>query len=264
MHHRFFVGYTEDDWRTDVAIVKERSIHKDIVVLDMPESKTRMGEKRWRMLRWASESPSSSYDYYMSADTDAFIRLTALARRLKGLRPELGKPREKSVMWGSMGREHRHYVVSDEGENEDVQDSLGESEEGFEYPYGFAILLSSHLVGRLVRPGVVLPHRIHYPNDDVVVGNWVGDHVWKGPEPLDSDSLYSSSSAPSSPLTDHTVTIINDHPAFHDPPGHSWNESSTLQVSWDSVVIHHLNVDEMKGIRGREEFKGDWVGGVGV
>ena len=262
VHHRFFVGYTADDPHTDIAVLKERSIHHDIVVLDMPEDKKRMGEKRWRMLRWASESPGQAYDYYMSSDTDAFIRLTALARRLRGLHPALRKPREKSVMWGSMGRETRHYVVGAEGEDgdgdEEVQDAVTEGA-WFAYPYGFAILLSSHLVDRLARPGVVLPHRVHYPNDDVVVGNWVNDYVWKGPRGEEDTRLDLDSD---SHLTGGDVAIIDDHPAFHDPPGHSWNESSTLQITWDSVVIHHLNVDEMRGVRGRGEFEGDWVRGV--
>lgn len=237
IHYRFIMGYTGS--HDDLRAAQERALHRDIIVLDLEENTDRMGEKRWRMLKWAADVPGSTYDYYMSADTDAFLRLAALARRLRRYktRPALpGNPRETDIMWGQMGQHGLHLVPNPDESHPEIEDPEippGPARFWYQYPYGFGFLLSSHLVDRLVRPGVVLPHHMHYPSDDVLLGNWVAD--WG-----------------------EGTTVVHDIEGFHDPIGHHSDPETTFPVDWDTVVAHHVKVGEMRGLRYMKEFEDEW------
>ncbi|TFK98734.1 hypothetical protein BDV98DRAFT_595402 [Pterulicium gracile] len=240
VHYRFIVGYTRDV--DDLRVAQERAVHSDILVIDQEDGTDRMGEKRRRMLRWAAEMPGSRYDYYMSADTDAFVRLAALARRLRKYKSDTelpGSPREQDIMWGRMGAHALHLTPNADESHPEVEDeevSPGPAGFWYSYLYGFSYLFSSHLVDRLTRQEVVLPHHIDYPADDVILGVWVADHA-------------------------EGRTVVDDVQGFHDPTGHHSDEKSTRLVSWDSVVAHHISVadPEMMGMRKVEEFKDEWV-----
>lgn len=234
IQYRFIMGYT--DTADDRRVSQERALHNDVLVLDMKESMDRMGEKRWRMLKWGAEVPGSTYDFYMSADTDAFLRLAALARRLRGYKsqpPLPGNPRETDILWGHMGVHALHLVPSLDESHPELEDEQVDGGEWYSYPYGFGYLYSSHLVDRMTQQDVVLPHHIHYPADDVILGMWVADYA-KG------------------------ATVVNDVEGFHDPTGHHSDETTTRPVSWDTVVAHHLQIGEMRGLRYVEEFADEW------
>lgn len=89
-------------------------------------------------------------------------------------------------------------------------------------------LFSSALVQRLTAPGVVLPHHVHYPLDDMLIGNWVAD--WAA-----------------------GTEVVDDRDGFHDALGHSerWRPDVPKAVDWDSVVVHKLGWREMRGLRYR-------------
>ncbi|KAF9064669.1 galactosyltransferase-domain-containing protein [Rhodocollybia butyracea] len=239
IHYRFLIGYSgEGD--EDRRVLEEHLEYGDIIRLDMKESGLRLGEKRWRMLKWASQAPRSTYDYYLSADTDAFFRLGALARRLPYLLPDLDSPQTQDIFIGRMGFHKLHFKSNPYDnettfENEDELLELGQypGEEWYPYPLGYGVMISSHLVDRLTSPEIVLPHHVHYPSDDVVVGQWVADF------------------APSS-------TIVDDHDGFHDAIKHSWWADHNKAVDYDSVCVHHVSVSEMQELRDRKEFVGEW------
>ncbi|KAE9386472.1 hypothetical protein BT96DRAFT_523240 [Gymnopus androsaceus JB14] len=211
-----------------------------LVRLDMRESGLRLGEKRWRMLKWVSEAHSSTYDYYLSADTDAFFRLGALARRLPFIRPDLDSPRAQDIFLGRMASHKVHFKANPydnettfDKEDDQLQPGEFPGEEWYPYALGYGILLSSHLVDRLTSPEVSLPHHVHYPADDVLIGQWVADY------------------APG-------TTVVGDDNGFHDAIKHSWWEDHNKVVDYDSVCVHHVSPSEMRQLRNRKEFAGEW------
>lgn len=83
---------------------------------------------------------------------------------------------------------------------------------------------------------MVLPHHVHYPFDDILVGNWIADWAKEGTE------------------------VVDDREGFHDALGHSWSRDMQKGVGWESVVVHKVGVREMRGLRFREEFNKEWEG----
>ncbi|TFL02622.1 galactosyltransferase-domain-containing protein [Pterulicium gracile] len=237
--YRFILGYGNE--AEDKLVLEEMHKYGDIVRLDMKEDKRRMGEKRWRMLRWAAEEHRGPYDYFLSLDTDAFVRLHALALRTRAMHPEF-KPREESIMWAQV-QEHKVHFVANPVDNEETvlleDDKVFKPEEfngpvWYPYPIGFAYLMSSHLVARLMDPEVKLAHHVSFPSDDVMVGMWVSE--W---------------------ATD--TKVIRDKTGFHDPPGHNYHPEDTEPITWDSVVLHHVAPWEFRELRRVKEWKGEWL-----
>jgi hypothetical protein len=66
----------------------------------------------------------------------------------------------------------------------------------------------------------------------MVVGSWVSDVA---PEP--------------------ETVIVDDWDGFHDPPNHGWKNAP---LSWETVVIHHLNATEMGMLRYMKEWRNEW------
>jgi hypothetical protein len=48
---------------------------------------------------------------------------------------------------------------------------------------------------------------------------------------------------------------VNDWEGFHDPPRHGWKNAV---IGWDTVVIHHLDTNEMHALREMEHYAGEW------
>ncbi|TFL00671.1 galactosyltransferase-domain-containing protein [Pterulicium gracile] len=228
----------------DHLVLQEIHEYNDIVLLDMHEDPRRMAEKRWRVLRWAAEANRETYDYFLAFDTDVFIRIHALALRIRTMHPEF-KPRQESIMWAQMQSHKVHFVHrpdSDSDPNsylvEDDQVFLeGEyrGPEWYPYPMGFGFLMSSHLVSRLNHPKLKLPHHVHFPSDDVVMGMWVSE--WAG-----------------------DTKIVRDKAGFHEPTGHDvWKPEDTAPITWESVVLHHVKPWEYRELRKVEEWEGEWT-----
>jgi hypothetical protein len=106
------------------------------------------------------------------ADTDSFLRIAAIARRFRHLRPR-SDPRQASILWGHMLDKALHWYEPDPAADEDAV-AAGAT---YKYPLGMSFLMSSALVRELTAPGVHLVHHIGYPYDDVVHGVWVADHA---------------------------------------------------------------------------------------
>jgi hypothetical protein len=95
--HSFFVGLTGDA-KVDGEMRAEAIEYGDIEILDIPDSKNHLSRKRFAAFLWGANA-TTDYDYFMTADTDSFIRLAGLARRLRSARPDLN-PRKHRIAWG--------------------------------------------------------------------------------------------------------------------------------------------------------------------
>jgi hypothetical protein len=93
---------------------------------------------------------------------------------------------------------------------------------------------SSKLMSVLTDPSVHLAKNVSYPYDDMLIGSWIADVA---PEP---ETKY-----------------IKDPLGFHDPTGHGWTEKSS-PIDWDNVVIHHINEENMRGLRQLDQFKDEF------
>lgn len=109
----------------------------------------------------------------MSVDTDSFVRIVALARRLRYLYPNVNL-QTYALFWGYMLDYRVHWSYQPQ-----IPSAHGPSWEGsnYQYPAGIASLLSSALVRNLTAPGVDLPRHISYNRDDVMHGMWVADYA---------------------------------------------------------------------------------------
>jgi hypothetical protein len=96
--HRFFIGSSGDS-DLDARIAAEATERGDIEKLNLTESKDHLSRKRYAALLWGASTAQEPYDYFMTADSDSFLRLAALARRLRGIRPDLD-PRRDRISWG--------------------------------------------------------------------------------------------------------------------------------------------------------------------
>jgi hypothetical protein len=93
-----------------------------------------------------------TYDWFMTQDTDAFVRFAALARRNKYIDPTLTKPREQQILWGMLMPSDRHWRDSskvpqdqrvDHGPYQGQWYSADEAYEGswYHYPAGMGYLI---------------------------------------------------------------------------------------------------------------------------
>jgi hypothetical protein len=233
--YKFFVGLPSKSGEfyelaprepgTEEAVREEAHRWGDMEILDLGEGPLYMGEKRWMMLQWAASSDPSTYDFYLSADTDSFLRLAAMARRFYHLRPNTN-PRTHSILWGHMLDHRRHwmYVPGNRSMEDPWQDGTP-----YRYPAGMAFLLSSALVGRLTSPRVELARHIKYNLDDVMHGMWTADHA---------------------PGTD----ILDDPAGFHDPPPSQRGWKPVRPIDYEAVCVHHISPEGMAELRARPEY----------
>ncbi|KAF9000317.1 hypothetical protein BDQ17DRAFT_1327874 [Cyathus striatus] len=82
LEYRFFTGSTTDESILP-RLSEEMDAHKDIISLDgIPDMPERLSEKRYAALKWGGSVQSNTYDYFMTMDTDTFVRFGTLAKRL--------------------------------------------------------------------------------------------------------------------------------------------------------------------------------------
>lgn len=110
----------------------------------------------------------------MTIDSDTFVRFTALSRRISyKLESQDLNPQKKAIMIGRM-KPFRYYwvnAVSDDPEDETLKEDTLISGPKYQYPVGIGF--SSFLVETLLSTRPSVPHHIHYPYDDVMIGSWV-------------------------------------------------------------------------------------------
>lgn len=219
----------------------------------------------------------------MTLDSDTFCRFQVLARKLRHEHPDF-KPREQSILLGRMGQ---HLVYF---ENKVTDGSLNSTEEDlyikgswYSYPSGIGYvlrsvilfsryrlsfftdntILSSNTTATLLSADPPVPHHIHYPFDDVMIGSWLAalknfhdpsieymtteDH----PPGLPVQRVYPK------PYTPHAVEteIVDEVVGWHDFKGRGGHDSP---IGWESVCVHRMTPPEMRAFRGMEEVKGEW------
>ena len=128
-----------------------------------------MGMKRLAALEWvrshlhlratqylidqkAADAPSSSYDFFVTMDTDSFIRFRYLAVRLHSMKPN-ADPRTEEILWGRFLNSKQSW--------HDSKKYFTEATEPFKYPSGMTYLMSSMLVDTLSKSSP--PANIPYP-----------------------------------------------------------------------------------------------------
>lgn len=211
----------------ELMIRHEAKEWNDMLILNLGEGPRYMGEKRWMMLQWAASVDSSQFDLYLSSDTDSFVRLAALARRLHHLRPGVDLT-QHSLFWGHMLDYHVHWTHQPGPADRSIDDPSWDGSD-YRYPAGMAFLLSSALVRTLTSPGIELPRHISYNRDDVMHGMWVADYA---------------------PETD----ILDDPAGFHDPrPLSGWRPARP--IDYNAICVHHISPAQMKELRQRPEYK---------
>ena len=52
--------------------------------------------------------------------------------------------------------------------------------------------------------------------------------------------------------------MVDDKQRFHDPLGHSMIEEATGILGWDTACVHHVDVKEMRRLRGIREWQDEW------
>jgi hypothetical protein len=207
------------------AVQEEARRWNDLHFLNIGEGRRYMGEKRWMMLQWASSGDLSDFDLYLSADTDSFIRIAALARRLHYLRPGVDF-QTHPLFWGHMLDYRVHWSYHPRTPSADDPSWEGAN---YRYPAGMAFLLSSALVHNLTASGVELPRHISYNRDDVMHGMWVADFA---------------------PRTD----IVDDPAGFHEPPPtKGWRP--VRPIDYEAVCLHHLSPAQIYELRHRPEYE---------
>jgi hypothetical protein len=161
--YRFFVGRVPGQrsrpWSAltlDELIDDEKAMHGDVEILNMTEGSHGLGVKRHAALQWAripsllvklrltymqaAEVPHSTYDLFMTFDSDSYIRLAALARRFRHMGIGQRKPRDNYILWAHTQFKREHWRI-----NTTTEDGLNELYRGagYEYPLGIAYLMRS-------------------------------------------------------------------------------------------------------------------------
>ncbi|KZV81850.1 hypothetical protein EXIGLDRAFT_730532 [Exidia glandulosa HHB12029] len=218
-------------WRMTAADVnrrmqEEQARYGDIDIVDGEENTWNLCRKRFLAMKWAAHAPQSEYDFFLTVDSDSFVRLAALARRMNHRHPGLLNPRHDFSMWGVMMSKWFHWRKSVDGVSPDER----YDGEWYDFPVGMGYLLSSSLTARLDNVSHLLPHNVPYYSDDILVGSWIFEHA---PE----------------------TTIINDKGGFHDPPLHG---SLGYPIDYGTALIHHVDLEEMRQLRAMPEWKSEW------
>ncbi|KZV78744.1 hypothetical protein EXIGLDRAFT_736655 [Exidia glandulosa HHB12029] len=219
-------------WRLSAGDVnrlvrEEHARFGDIHFVDAVENKWTLCLKRFLALKWAASVPQSEYDFFFTADSDSFVRLAALSRRMHHKRPDLLDPRRTFSMWGDMKANWLHWRKANDSSAPDEQ----YDGEWYDFPIGMGYLMSSALTARLNDVSDLLPHNVPYYSDDVLIGSWVAEYA---PETL----------------------LMSDKGGFHDPPLHG---TQPFPVDYSTVLIHHIDINEMRQLRAMPEWNGEWL-----
>ncbi|GJJ08179.1 hypothetical protein Clacol_002387 [Clathrus columnatus] len=266
--YRFFVGLPLEDEFGEVSdeIWREQERHKDMVIIQKPDVYERISEKRYAALKWADSFSNASYDYFMTMDSDTFVRFRALARRFPVIFPDGNvDPRQQPIMIGRMKPHWFYWLtnVTDESVTINEEDTQIAGPK-YKYPVGIGYIFSSFLVKILLSTQPPVPHHIHYPYDDVMIGSWIA--ALKNYHQPDLTFRYSkhswnvlSQKAHPQPLLPSPVnTLIVDDLGWHDYPGRQYGHKFEGSISWNSVCIHHIHTEEIPMLRRLKEFRGEW------
>jgi len=265
--YRFFLGerpppFSFTDWIRSWQIAYESFHYGDITLNDIADVPDRLSEKRYSALKWAGKVPHDTYDYLLTIDSDTFCRMTVLARSLPRLYGQKSlKPREQPILIGRMGSHLTYFqnTVPDGNENPQDEDEVIRGPR-FAYPSGVGYMLSSFLVSTILSATPPLPHHVHYPFDDVMIGAWIA-----GMRYFPNSSIEFSSIA-ASPDLEHSMkprpyfpqvieTEVLDNLNWHDFPGRPHH----TKIGWESTCIHRWSCEEMRAFREMPEVKGEWL-----
>ncbi|TFK38843.1 galactosyltransferase-domain-containing protein [Crucibulum laeve] len=245
LEYRFFVGQAPDGvdgLKTKIQLMKEMQFYDDILYLkDIPDVYERLSEKRYAALKWGGSIPHATYDYFMTMDSDTFCRFGALARRLpRYLADKYINPRTDPVLIGRMGAQYSYYINNVDDDNMDASQEdkviLGP---WYSYPSGIGYMISSSLMHSLISTTSPLPHHIHYPSDDLMIGAWIA--ALHAPKPYLPEVIKTE--------------VVDDIVGWHDFPGRGGHDAL---IGWESVCIHRLSPTEMGEMRDREEIREEW------
>ncbi|KAF8903681.1 galactosyltransferase-domain-containing protein [Gymnopilus junonius] len=267
LDYRFFVGAAPKDTNGTIVhrlVEEENKKFNDIVMLDkIDDIPERLSEKRYAALKWAASVSNATYDYFMTLDSDTFVRFVPLARRLPELYGDKKvNPREQPVLIGRMSQHLTYFIPTIPDGNTDPNDEDAFIRgPWFLYPAGIGYMMSSSLVNITLSTDPPLPHHIHYPSDDVMIGSWIGalrlfnnDTIeWNSTE-HSGEPIHHVHPKPFLPYSVDTL-MIDDVQGWHDFPGRGGHDAP---ISWNSVCTHHITAVEMKGLRKRLEFLGEW------
>ncbi|KZT40613.1 hypothetical protein SISSUDRAFT_446712 [Sistotremastrum suecicum HHB10207 ss-3] len=132
----------------DLLIERER--YQDVIVVDSFDMPEIMGFKRFEALNWvsntipdfspyyilrghqATSTPASEYDFFMTMDTDTFIRFQYLSDRLHTHHPS-ARPRGEQILWGRFLSAKQCW--------EEASHYFPLTKEPFRYPSGLAYLM---------------------------------------------------------------------------------------------------------------------------
>ncbi|GJJ06869.1 hypothetical protein Clacol_001065 [Clathrus columnatus] len=279
--YRFFLGVSEDmedgnGGKTN-SLYREAEKYKDMVILkNIPETYDRIAQKRFAALKWASRSifladtfSNTTYDYFMTLDSDTFVRFKALARRFSVIMKNHKNvnPREQAIMIGRMKYARTYWLnamIDDEDANT-LERDIEVYGPRYKYPVGIGYMLSSFLVKTLLSIEPPVPHHIEYPKDDVMIGFYVAslkhypkhNSVYRYGHPW---NIFSTRVYPPRNLLPRPIDtlIIDDNLGWHDFPGRKYGHKFEGSVGWDSVCVHHIKTEEFYFLRNMKEFQGEW------
>ncbi|TEB20908.1 hypothetical protein FA13DRAFT_175354 [Coprinellus micaceus] len=268
---KFFVGAPTGivNWWSKVQskVEREMTVYGDVVLLkDIDDIKERLSEKRFAALKWGGSVPRGTYDWFMTLDSDTFVRFSALARRLPTfIQNKNINPQNQSVLLGRMGGHLMYYEnrVPDGNKDSRLED-LYLKGPWYSYPIGIGYMLSPFLVDTLLSMDPPPPHHIHYPNDDVMIGAWIA-----GLKLFQDKSIHFESTPDHPPkLVEKVVPkpylphpidteIIDDKEGWHNYAGRQ--DGYDASFSWSSVCIHHVSANQMRMFRAMDVIAGEWI-----
>ncbi|KAJ3530471.1 hypothetical protein NMY22_g8558 [Coprinellus aureogranulatus] len=267
---RFFVGAPTgflSSWLTESKLKRELETHSDLVVLrEIDDIKERLSEKRFAALKWGGSVDRTNYDWFVTLDSDTFVRFGALARRMPIiLEGKNINPQNQSVLIGRMGGHLMYWEnrVAD-GDKDARKEDLYLKGPWFSYPIGIGYMLSPFLVDTLLSMDPPPPHHIHYPNDDVMIGGWIAalklfhDKSIHFETTLDHPPKRVEKVVPKPYLPEPVDTeIIDDKDGWHNYAGRQ--DGYDASMSWQSVCVHHVSAKDMRKFRAMDEIDGEWV-----
>ncbi|KAF8991472.1 hypothetical protein BDQ17DRAFT_1370711, partial [Cyathus striatus] len=145
--YRFFVCAPQEGpegEKLHSRLLEENKYYNDVMILDnIPDIPERISEKRYMAFKWAGAMSKNDYDYFFTLDSDTFVRLGALARRLPVfLTGKNIKPREQPVLIGRMSVHWVHLLNTIPDGNKDPVDE-DEYIRGpwYSYPMGISYMI---------------------------------------------------------------------------------------------------------------------------
>ncbi|KAF4616412.1 hypothetical protein D9613_008241 [Agrocybe pediades] len=275
LEYKFFVGterMRDGKAARESIVLAESQTYGDLEILeDIEDIPEKISEKRFTALKWATHESSKTYDFAMTLDSDSFCRFKALAQRLHQLYPHLS-PRTQPVLIGSMGYQSIYWNTTSNTSSRQSSSTLQEDKwfigPQYQYPVGIGYMMSSNLAEEIIGAGTAIPHRIHYPYDDVMIGSWVSGLRLLRDEQQDffqvkeQGVLEKVVPKPYLPRSVDTA-VIDDKAGWHDYKNRG-AISRQHSIGWDTVCVHRIKDDEVQKLRRKKEIRLEWDTPVAV